>query len=231
MPRKSSSLRYALLATFLCALPTLTRADLVFSVNLDTSGLNPTSSYTLAFDLSDGDPLVNNSVLIDSFNLGGGTYDGSPSAWEGGSATSTPFSVTLLDTSFFNSVEQSFFPGSSLSFVVTLSANFVSVQPDAFAFQLLDANGDPLGTGFAGEVLSVSINSNSPDDLVINSYAGIDNPSTGEPLFGEPNVTVGPAVVPEPSTLLAASVALAAGLGSLIRRHRQTCTPRRTPAS
>jgi hypothetical protein len=126
----------------------------VIDVSLDTSSISG-GSFSVVFDLFNGDTTPNNSVTISNFDFGGGIPSGSP-AYTCTSGTKTSCagisgnlsaSVALTDSSdFFNEFVEGFTSGSVLSFSVDLTTNFVGETPDSLVFLLLDSSGDPLPT-------------------------------------------------------------------------------------
>jgi hypothetical protein len=102
-------------------------------------------SFTLAFDLTDGDATNNTTIVIDNFSFGGGGAAGGPTL-TGGASGSVAGGITLTDTAFFNSFEEGFTAGSSLSFDVDYTTAASDAMPDGFAFFILDALGNPLTT-------------------------------------------------------------------------------------
>src|SRR5580704_14336327 len=98
-----------------------TLASLAFGDNitlitspLETSGTGP---FTIDFQFDSADQAVTNSVTLADFTFGGGSLVAAPSSETGGISVGTsPFSVRLTNSSFFNDVQFTFTPGSALSF-------------------------------------------------------------------------------------------------------------------
>ena len=122
-------LSWSVPALLLAMLPLISRADLAFTVTLNTSVL--AGPFSLDFQLVDGSGLGdgNNTVMLSNFNFGGGSAVGLPTL--AGMATgSAGAGFSLKDSTFFNEVIQKFNPGSTLSFDVkmTTNAGFASHQ-------------------------------------------------------------------------------------------------------
>lgn len=130
-------------------------ANIVYTVNLDTSAINGAAGYALAFQLNDGSGLLdaNNTVTLSNFIFGGGSAGScgvagncEPFGGASGDASSVT-GITLTDSDFFNSFAQRFTPGNTLSFTLDLTTNLdVGGTPDAFGFSILDSTGTPLPT-------------------------------------------------------------------------------------
>ncbi len=111
---------------------------------LETSGTGP---FTIDFQLDAGDQAVTNTVTLSSFTFGGGSLNESPSSEMGGISVSTsPFSVTLTNSSFVNDVQFAFTPGSSLGFDYSFTSNSEPTTPDEFTFAIFDGTGDEIPT-------------------------------------------------------------------------------------
>src|SRR5215469_6858950 len=86
-----------------------------FNVSLDTSSL--TGTQTLAFELTDGDGVVDNSITLTNFSLGGGSV-AAPADYLGSTGVSGDIAsgVSMDDSSLSIAIfTQQFNPGSSLS--------------------------------------------------------------------------------------------------------------------
>lgn len=185
------------------------RAQLLFDVTLDTLPLLADSSsgpFSLDFQLIDGSgspiPDGNNSVTVDHFNFNTG------GSWTG------PASFTLTDNTLpaFGPAN-TFTPGSSLSFRVTLTVNVdAGGTPDQFSFAILDGNGQEIPTtGLGDAFVSVDINSAIP---TVNSFAS-DFPGRTSLNITEPAITP----VPEPASLGLLAGGLCVGF-ALLRSRR-----------
>lgn len=113
----------------------------------DTSGLAG-GSYTLAFDLTDGDGTANTTVTIDTFGFGGGSAAALPGSVIGGATGNANSAIVIADSTFFSSFEQDFVAGTSLSFNVTFAGGAVGT-PDGLAFYILQG-GVPVATTDGG---------------------------------------------------------------------------------
>ncbi len=115
-----------------------------FSVTFDTSSISG-GTYSLVFDLINGDGVSNNTVTLSSFAFGGGGPSGNPTL-TGGSAGTLSTTVTLTDSVFLNEFMQDFTTGSVLSFTMDVLTNFGGGTPDSFSMSLLDSSGIPIST-------------------------------------------------------------------------------------
>ena len=223
--------RFAILATvFAVSLLTIARADTLFTVTLNTSGLAGLPSagpFELAFQLTDGGGLGdgNNTATLSNFEFGaGGSAAACPAGCTvfGGASGSAGSSIVLSDTGFFNALVEGFTPGSSLSFLADLTTNVdAGGVPDAFAFSILDGSGfsiptlDPSG---ADTFVMVRLDSAHPTILTYGSDptrptgSGV-TVSLGAPVIGTPASTV-----PEPNSFLWMGFGLAS-LALLARRE------------
>jgi hypothetical protein len=155
--------------TIIAASQHLANADIMVTASFDTSSLiaNPVGPFSSAFILTDGSGVGdgNNTATLSGFAFGGGS-GGPVMLTMGGASGDLGSSVILMDTSFFNLLSSSFTPGSTLSFLLTLTTNVDSgFTPDQFSFVLLQADGstvattDPTG---ANSLLTVNIDSAAP---------------------------------------------------------------------
>lgn len=104
--------------------------------------------YTLDFQFIDGSGLgdSDNTVTLSNFLVTGGSI-GSPSSITGGVTTKTsPFSITMTDSSFFNEAQVPYTPGATLSFEATYTTNADPVAPDSFTFAILNGSGNEIPT-------------------------------------------------------------------------------------
>jgi hypothetical protein len=185
---------------------------------LETSSAGP---FTLDFQLNEGDGGSNNynQVTLSNFGFGGGSVSTTPTSSTGGiTVTPSPFEVVLAETSFFNDVQFSFTPGSSLSFTFSSTTNNDPVAPDTFTFAIYDNSGNEIATtnpsGFDSFVeVDLPSGSSGVNTILSGSAPGasvmLNPPSQGS--SGAPSV-------PEPSYFAAISL-LAAALVWKTRRR------------
>ena len=153
--------------------------NLSFSPSFDTSTLTNQGPFDLAFVLTDGSGVgdQNTMVTLSNFNFGAG-----------GSGSIS--SLTISDTTFFNSIISPFMPGNQLSFSVQIASTSIdSPTPDFFEFLILQPS-----TGFP-----ISTTDPSGNNFLI--ALNLDSASATPQVFA-------PTPVPEPGTL----VLLASGL-------------------
>jgi hypothetical protein len=172
--------------SLLMMIPSIGRADAIYSVSLDISALLDSSQqYTLDFILFDGSGMGNgnNTVTISNFNFGAAP-------------------VSLTDSSFFNEALVLFTPvQSSLSFLLSITTNMEAFIPDMFTFAILDSSLTPIPTLDPFLVDNfLSINLDSPTGTVITSATDIQGTDIR---INAPQVQLEPEVspVPEPGTL------------------------------
>jgi hypothetical protein len=147
-----------------------------FTVTTDTSALigQPSGLFALDFQFVDGSGLgdANNIVTLSGFNFNGGGFTGSPTIT--GGASSGIGNIILTDTGFFNEVYQGFTPGSTLSFMVSMTdAVDPGSTPDEFSFGILDNTLSEIPTvGLGDAFVSVDIDSSNPGIYSFNSDLG-----------------------------------------------------------
>lgn len=216
MRRLSSS---RLLATTFCALLFVgggaCRAQTTFTVSLDTSSLigHAGGPYSLDFQLGDGSGTSdgNNTATLSGFNFGSGAATGAATT-SGGASGSLTLGAALTDSGFSNELFQSFTPGSTLSFIVSLTGKAdIGPNPDEFSFALLDgASADVPTTGSAGAFVIADI---TPQGITRQTFAGTGPyAAIAAPIIGSP--------VPEMSTRPVFALGLVAGLLGLCLRKR-----------
>lgn len=196
-------IQFVLYAALLAAAATRpARADFLFNLTLDTAALS--GPQIVAFGLTDGDGVADNTVTISNFQFGGGgAIAGTADCTLGGALSGAGCSgdlsggVTLADLDFQAFFSQQFNPGTTLSFAVDTTNNLAAgaSTPDAFAVYLCATDfsacySDDAATGalallnLAGSPLtagSVTLNGASAEGL------------------SAPVVTLGSPAVPEPS--------------------------------
>jgi hypothetical protein len=195
-------------------------------VTFDTSSLvgNANAPFTLDFNFIDGSGIGdgNNSITLSNFVLGAGSL--TLSSMTGGIAVNaSPFSVTLTDSSFFNDVQFTFVPDTSLSFQIDSTSNPDDGTPDTFTVGILDRNFNNIPTsnpnnGVAFVELDLPTTDPTAGTQLIfsGSTANDDNVSIAAPTVSG---------VPEPSTfalsglvLLMIAAKCSAGKGDRNRR-------------
>jgi len=217
----------ACLALGLAALGRPASAQLLFHVNIDTSSLNPASTYYTEFTLSDGHvvslgtPDTNNNAVFSNFTFGGGASGAVLPPEVGNASGSTSSSVLLADGDATGVADhaQAFTPGSSLGFDVFTTTNLdTGGTPDVLSFYLLDSTLAPLST-------------NAPVDTA-NAFLRLDLTGPGVTLssvqsYGNTAIPVAPPVItaiaaatPEPGALaLGIGISLCGSLTALRRRR------------
>lgn len=205
----------------------VSRANLMFDVTLDTSGLigHPAGPFYVDFQLNDGSGNFAgvNTATISNFMFGDkGSASGNPQLF-GGAMGDLSTGVTLKDdAAFINEFIEGFTPGSFLSFHVELTTNVdPGLTPDGFSFSILDSLLSPIPTtNFADAFLFVNINSANLTvaDLGNSIFAGDPNRA---PLAGGDVISIGRPQIPGvPETGSAISMLLIAlGAVSCFRWH------------
>lgn len=187
---------------------TAVHASLItYYVTLDTSALaanNPGQGpFTVDFQLNDGssgDGINNNTAIVRSFNLYGGSLTPGTSGATGSVSGDLSSSLKLTDNGFLDDFSQQFTPGNMLSFTLDLTTNVSSSEqltPDEFSFAVYSNNNTQTAS-----VLTIDITGSNP---VVTSIGG--SLGNGVPVPG-PTVNT----VPEPASL---SLLFGLGLGAL----------------
>jgi hypothetical protein len=196
-----------------------------YHVQVDTSHLNPASTYYTEFTLSDGhvtslgSPDTNNSVYLDNFNFSGGASGAALSPEIGNASGSTASSVLLADGDPGGIADhaQAFSPGSSLGFDATVMTNVdAGGIPDIFTFFLLDPSQIALSTNAPAETPDtfVRLDITDPTTVGVNSYG-----NTVVPVLA-PDVTE--VVTPEPGALALGISGTLCGCLMALRRRLHT---------
>jgi hypothetical protein len=189
-----------LAASILCGAATVSASP--FLITVDTSPLS--GPHTLVFGLTNFNS-ASNSVSLSAFDFHGGsaasgtddcTFGGAFSGLGCGGDLSAGVGLDDLDpiAAIFT---QQFFPGASLSFVLSASNNFSGGTPDQFALLLCDAG------------VSTCYSDDATGALLLLDFTGGTLTPSSFVLFGAspqslaaPAVTAVPNTVPEPSTVL-----------------------------
>lgn len=188
------------------------RADVLYSVTVDTTPLAGDAGY-MAFDLLGGTPLQDNIATISDFSspsiLGAGSTSGDVTG------DLTPGPLTLEADQFFNEwLEPVVYGSGATEFTLDLTTSYMEGSaPDSFSFYLLDSGFNPIATSDptgAESLFSIDLvgAATSPD-----VYTSTSATATVTPLV---------TATPEPRTLLpmlAALLTLAALQGA--RREKR----------
>jgi hypothetical protein len=181
----------------------LLRADVVYSVTVDTTTLAGAGGY-MAFDLLGGTPLEDNIATITGFastsTLGSGSTSGDVTG------TLTPGPLTLTADQFFNEWLQAVTYGSGLTtFTLDLTTDYILASaPDSFSFFLLDSGFNPITT---------SDPSGADSLFSIDLVGSATSPAVYTSTSATASVTPAPAGTPEPRTLWLVWLALLIGGG------------------
>jgi hypothetical protein len=135
----------------LAAILMITAAAFGETISIDTSSLagNANAPFTLDFQLIDGSGSDdgNNTVTLSDFNFGGGSLTLVPGSEQGGVVVSnSPLQIQMTDNSFFDDVQFTIDPGSTLSFNLSATSNADIGTPDTFALAVLDSSLNNLPT-------------------------------------------------------------------------------------
>jgi len=167
--------RIAIFAALL-ALAAHGRASVTYSVNIDTAPLigHPAGPFSIAFQLADGSGTGdgNNAAVISRFQFGaGGGPSGTPTVI-GSAFGSLSSSVSLTDHGAVNFFAQTFTPGDTLTFSLTVTTNAdAGGILDEFIFSILDNTLTPIPT-MAGAPLDVFLSINLAPRPTVQTYAG-----------------------------------------------------------
>lgn len=201
-------------------------AAVIYGVNMDTTGLSghPAGPLSVMFQMTDGSGTGdgNNTATITDFQFGGGSPSGSP-VLAGDASGSLGSVVSLTDSSFLNMFMQTFTPGLSLAFRVTLTTNVdAGGVPDQFSFSILDSSGAALPTRGLGMIgldsfMTVDIDSDTPQARAFAADM-FRFPEAGGPAIDLAAPAV--QVVPEPQTWMLLGGALVSL--AVMRRRRNS---------
>jgi hypothetical protein len=178
----------AFAALFLALSPSSAFADDILNVNVNTSGLGSSADSEIFFFLIG---TGNNTATLSDISLGGGSAGAVDTlSTTGGASGSLSSSISLNDsTDFLNIFAQSFLAGSNLSFVLDLTTNVVSPNPDQFSFTILDPSGNPIPN---------SDPTGNDNLLAINLDSSTPTPN----IYSDLVTTPAPIPTPEPSSFL-----------------------------
>lgn len=138
------------------------------NVSVDTSALPSTPGSEIFLIFTDGSGIgdSNNTATMSGFGFGGGsagTVDSVTST--GGASGDLNSTVSMIDSSFTNIFAETFTAGSSISFLLNLTANVdAGPTPDQFSLEIMDPNGnfipatDPTGVN----LLVINLDSANP---------------------------------------------------------------------
>ena len=205
----------------------MVRADTVgYQVSIDTSSLQSTPglSYELFLQFNDGGT-TSNSVTFDSFNFGGGSSGGfvDPNLTMGGVSGSFEAGSVILAVDPVNNpsswFDETFTPGSTLSFEASTTDNSGGVTPDELAVQVLELD----NSGNYNYALN-TLDPQGNNSLVTLSYSG-PTPmgqayASTDGSFAPPTLTPQFTVAPLPSSAALAGMLLA-GVGMECYRQKR----------
>jgi hypothetical protein len=206
----------ALIAPLLLAATGSAGANVLYSVNVDTSAISGAGGYAIAFSFQDGEGIgdANNTVTLTGFSFGGGSAAGGAVS-SGGVSGSLGGGVTITDNSFSSLFVEGFTPGTSLSFTLDLTTNVdAGGTPDFFGFALL-RNGNAVQTlddTLGDNLLYFNIDSANPAPSPWATVPG------AAPVIAAP--TVQPAAPPPPGHAPEPATLALLGLGTLLLVRR-----------
>ncbi len=216
----------------------VSHADYVYDVTLDTSSVTPVG--TLPLSTNDAGPFYvyfqlsgdnGDSASISGFSgaatvpeSGSTVFADTGSSTTGGTGTAggdLSSAITLTDdttnVSQYSGFYQPIVAGASMNFKVSLSGPLVSSNPDALDFDILDSEGNPIPTldpSTANNLVIWTLASGGPS---VASYANDDaTPPNASPTETPISFIPAASVVPEPSAL----ALLGLSTLSLVRRRR-----------
>jgi hypothetical protein len=207
-----------ILLALACLAPCAAYAE-VLNISVTTGSLiaHPAAPFYIQFEFTDGSGTNdgNNVVVVDNINFGAGGSAGGLILPDTGDVTGNlSTGVTLKDTQFLAMFTQSFTPGNTLSFRLTMTNNAdAGGTPDSFTFYILDSSFTPLPTlePFGQDFIFSADITGSPSSK--QSYAADTSrsPAAGGDAI-DFSVTTSVAGVPEPGTMWpVAGILLAAG--------------------
>ncbi len=196
-----------------CLLASFAQAGVQYQVTVNTASVVTTTGF-LDFQFNPGNASSQSATAVLS-NFSGGTINGAPSTTGNVSGT-LPTTVTMINSTPFQELFQSFTFGPSFTFLLSLSGpaldtpNGTSTAGTTFGLGLYDSGQNPIltsqgaGTGFAGQV-QINLNGSTTPTGFLQS--------TGAPSV----VTFVQVVVPEPGAMGLVGLGLAALL--LVKRR------------
>ncbi len=209
----------------LCGLHSRAEAQLDFHVDLNTSSLAG-GSFFVDFALNDGHfgssgtADGNNTAVVNSFNLGGGTAGAilPPTLGSATGTIATGFTLVDSDPGGVADIAQGFTAGSKLDFDVHLTTNVdAGGTPDQFLFRILDSTGATIATNDpSGNDGFIDILLNSPT-ITVNDVTSF---SSSTPPLTPPTIT-NLNTVPEPGTLALLIGGLCSGSAFAFRRRQR----------
>lgn len=220
----SSLVRIVCIAQCLCG-ATISYGGVIYNISMSTSPVNghPAGPFSLEFQFNDGSGAgdANNTAILSNFLFNGGSAVGSPTL-TGGATGNLASGLTLTDSSFFNQFIQTFTPGSTLSFMLSLTTNLDGGgTPDEFTFAILDNTGTEIPTSnpnFFDVFVQIDIDSLSPSVGTFATDANRSPTAGGLPIDIAAPAAISVSSVPEPTTFSL----LAGVLGIMLAvRHRK----------
>jgi hypothetical protein len=120
-----------------------------YNVTVNTSPLvgHPAAPFSIFFGFIDGTGLgnANNTATVAGFDFGGGSTLGAP-VLLGGASGDLVNGVTITDSSFLNLFSETFTPGSTLRFTMSITSADNGDIPDRLTFFILDNFGNAIPT-------------------------------------------------------------------------------------
>jgi hypothetical protein len=173
-------------------------ASLIYDVTINTAPLSGISGF-MAFDLNGGIPLQDNVATITSFSSNSTLVSSSTSGHVTGTLTPGPLILTA-DTSSFNEWLQVVTFGTLTTFVLNVTTlNPSGVNPDSFAFFLLNSSQIPYGTtdpsgSDAIFVIDLTGNSTAPQVFTSTNPTAPQFTATVTPATAAPEASPAPIV-------------------------------------
>ena len=193
---------------------------------LTTQALSPNGPFTLDLQLNYGGHSAGNTATINNFSFGGGAATGSPVYNQNASGSlSSTVTMSANAVNAFNEFDQTFNPGTTLSFDVTLSDNPSTPVPDLFAVAILDNGGAQIVTSAPDQLSLAEFNIGNFGTITPAAYAGVNNTDLNngnEAELGDySGVTTSISVVPVPEPSSIGILAPGLGIGGLFLMRRK----------